>query len=73
MQCIGDEVKISSDIRAVRLHGVISQSPKRDHLFITFKKIHSKPPENVNSNKNRRKRRRPREKKRFKIVEVFDT
>ena len=36
MQCIGNEVKIGREIRAVRLHSVIGQSPKRDHLFITF-------------------------------------
>ena len=36
MKSIGDIVKISRDIGTIRLHGVSSQSAKRDHFFITF-------------------------------------
>lgn len=36
VKSIGDIVKISRDIGTIRLHGMVSQTAKRDHFFITF-------------------------------------
>ena len=36
MESITDIIKVNSDIGAIRLHGMVSQTAKRDHFFITF-------------------------------------
>jgi len=36
MEGIRDIIKVNSNIGAIRLHGMIGQTAKRDHFFITF-------------------------------------
>ena len=36
VKSIGNIVKISRNISTIRFHGMVSQTAKRDHFFVTF-------------------------------------